>query len=68
MYLTLIRRLREALAAHIREKYGVDIPVVLERPPKLELGEAASPVCFELAKRLKKSPRAIAQEIVLSLP
>ena len=67
MYLTLIRRLREALAAHIREKYGVDIPVVLERPPKLELGEAASPVCFELAKRLKKSPRAIAQEIVLSL-
>ena len=68
MYLTLIWRLREALAAHIREKYGVDIPVVLERPPKLELGEAASPVCFELAKRLKKSPRAIAQEIVLSLP
>jgi len=68
VYLTLIRRLREALAAHIREKYGVDISVVLERPPKLELGEAASPVCFELAKRLKKSPRAIAQEIVLSLP
>ena len=64
----MTRRLREALAAHIREKYGVDIPVVLERPPKLELGEAASPVCFELAKRLKKSPRAIAQEIVLSLP
>ena len=68
MYLTLIRRLREALAAHIREKCRVDIPVVLERPPKLELGEAASPVCFELAKRLKKSPRAIAQEIVASLP
>src|SRR6516164_2713172 len=63
-----IRRIRAALAAHIHEKYGVDIPVVLERPPKLELGEAASPVCFELAKRLKKSPRAIAQEIVLSLP
>ena len=68
MYLTLIRRLREALAAHIREKYGVDIPVVLERPPKLELGEAASPVCFELAKRLKKAPRAIAQEIAASQP
>ena len=68
MYLTLIRRLREALAAHIREKYGVDISVVLERPPKLELGEAASPVCFELAKRLRKAPRAIAQEIAASLP
>jgi len=40
----------------------------LERPPKLELGEAASPVCFELAKRLKKAPRQIAQEIAGSLP
>jgi len=68
VYLTLIQRLRQALAAHIREKYGIDIPVVLERPPKLELGEAASPVCFELAKRWKKAPRAIAQEIANSLP
>jgi arginyl-tRNA synthetase len=68
VYLTLIQRLRQALAAHIRAKYGIDIPVVLERPPKLELGEAASPVCFELAKRLKKAPRAIAQEIANSLP
>src|SRR5215469_7539831 len=63
-----MQRLRQALAAHIRETYGVEIPVVLERPPKLELGEAASPVCFELAKRLKKAPRQIAQEIASSLP
>jgi arginyl-tRNA synthetase len=68
VYLTIIQRLREALAAHIREKYGCEINVVLERPPKLELGEAASPVCFELAKRLKKAPRHIAQEIASSLP
>jgi arginyl-tRNA synthetase len=68
VYLTLIQRLREALAAHIREKYGEEITVVLEKPPKLELGEAASPVCFELAKRLKKAPRQIAQEIANSLP
>jgi len=68
VYLTIIRRLREALAAHIRENYGCEINVVLERPPKLELGEAASPVCFELAKRLKKAPRQIAQEIASSLP
>src|SRR5258708_39994042 len=32
------------------------------------MGEAASPVCFELAKRLKKAPRQIAQEIANSLP
>jgi arginyl-tRNA synthetase len=60
--------LRQTLAAHIREKYGVDLAIVLERPPKLALGEAASPVCFELAKRLKKAPRQIAQELAASLP
>ncbi|HXC47369.1 MAG TPA: arginine--tRNA ligase [Candidatus Sulfotelmatobacter sp.] len=68
MYLTLLKRLRETLAGHIREKYEVELLVVLERPPKLEMGEAASPVCFELAKRLKKAPRQIAQEIANSLP
>src|SRR6202163_556252 len=31
------------------------------------MGEAASPVCFELAKRLKRAPRQIAQEIAASL-
>jgi arginyl-tRNA synthetase len=63
VYQTLTNRLREALAGHIREKYGVDLAIVLERPPKIEMGEAASPVCFELAKRLKRAPRQIAQEI-----
>jgi arginyl-tRNA synthetase len=68
VYLTIRNRLRDALAAHIQKTYGVEIPVVLEKPPKLEMGEAASPVCFELAKRLKKAPRMIAQEIASSLP
>ena len=68
MYQTLLNRLREALAQHVREKYSVELAIVLERPPKLELGEAASPLCFELAKRLKKAPRMIAQEIADSLP
>jgi len=63
VYQTLTNRLREALAGYIRDKYGVELTIVLERPPKIEMGEAASPVCFELAKRLKKAPRMIAQEI-----
>ncbi len=67
MYQTLTKRLREALTGHIREKYGVELAIVLERPPKIEMGEAASPVCFELAKRLKKAPRLIAQEIANGL-
>jgi arginyl-tRNA synthetase len=67
VYLELTKSLREALARHIRESYGADLTIVLERPPKLELGEAASPVCFELAKRLKRAPRQIAQEIAMRL-
>jgi len=63
VYQTLTNRLRGGLAAHIREKYGVELPIALERPPNIEMGEAASPVCFELAKRLKRAPRQIAQEI-----
>jgi arginyl-tRNA synthetase len=68
VYLKLLRELKLALAGHIREKYHVELTVTLEKPPKLELGEAASPVCFELAKRLKRAPRQIAQEIAASFP
>src|SRR5712671_5726495 len=67
LYQELTNRLREALAGHIREKYGVELAIVLERPPRIEMGEAASPVCFELAKRLKRAPRQIAQEIANGL-
>ena len=72
MYIILTKRLREALAAHIQAKYGEalggSVPnIALERPPKIEMGEAAAPVAFELAKRLKKAPRMIAQEIATSL-
>jgi arginyl-tRNA synthetase len=68
VYLTIRNRLRDALSTFIQKTYGVEVSVALERPPKPEMGEAASPVCFELAKRLKKAPRAIAQEIAASLP
>src|SRR5947207_11958475 len=62
-----MNQLREALAGYISEKYGVELAIVLERPPKIEMGEAASPACFELAKRLKRAPRQIAQEIANGL-
>ncbi len=60
-------RIRAALAAHIRQHYNLDVAVVTERPPRIEMGEVASPVCFELAKRLKRAPRQIAQEIAAQL-
>jgi arginyl-tRNA synthetase len=67
VYKTVEDRFRKALRHHIHERYKTDVPIVTERPPKLSMGEIASPVCFELAKRLKKPPRALAQEIANSL-
>jgi arginyl-tRNA synthetase len=67
VYKTLDDRIRKALRHHVHERYKTDVPIVTERPPKLAMGEIASPVCFELAKRLKKPPRALAQEIANSL-
>src|ERR1700677_2071519 len=67
VYKAVEERFRRALRQHIHERYKTDVPIVTERPPKLSMGEAASPVCFELAKRLKKPPRALAQEIANSL-
>jgi len=37
LYLEITTKLRDALAKHIRAKYGVELPIVLERPPKIEL-------------------------------
>jgi arginyl-tRNA synthetase len=67
VYKTVDDRLRKALRRHIRERYKADVPIVTSRPPQLSMGEIASPVCFELAKRLKKPPRSLAQEIANSL-
>lgn len=63
MYHIVEARIREALRKFIRKRYNMDATVVTERPPRIEMGEVASPVCFELAKRLKRAPRQIAQEI-----
>jgi arginyl-tRNA synthetase len=41
--------------------------IPLETPPKRALGDLAAPLAFELARRLRKAPRAIAQEIAFAL-
>ncbi len=63
MYQSLEQQVRETLRRFIAEKYALDVPIVTERPPKIEMGELASPVCFDLAKKLKRAPRQLAQEI-----
>ncbi len=58
----------EALRSAARETFGAEVErVVLERPPKIALGDLACPVAFDLAKILKKAPRAIATELASSV-
>lgn len=62
--LRLIERLRDVL----RELYGIEgAAIVVEQPPRVELGEYAFPLPFELARKLRKPPRKIAEEIVGAL-
>ena len=69
MYLEQQRILATHVRAFLREKYDVDLPsIVIDQPPKVEMGEFAMPFSFELAKRLRKAPRQIAQDIVNSIP
>jgi len=65
LYQHLERRLNEALRAFLQRAYSLDLPkLVIEQPPKVEFGEYALPIAFELARKLRKAPRKIAEEIV----
>jgi len=65
LYRILERRLTQQVRDFLRRTYNLDLPrIVVEQPPKVELGEYAMPLAFELAKKLRKAPRKIAEEIV----
>ena len=68
MYRILERRLIQQVRDFLRRTYDLDLPkIVVEQPPKVELGEYAMPLAFELAKKLRKAPRKIAEEIVAGI-
>jgi len=65
MLLDIQARLKNALRATIRSQWNIDPPeVILNQTPKIELGELATPVSFELARQIKKPPRTIAEELI----
>ncbi len=68
MYRKQQRLLRQRLESVLRDKYGFELAnIAIEQPPDLKLGEFALPVAFDLARRLKKAPRKIAEEIAPEL-
>src|SRR5277367_1979740 len=68
MYRTIQQTLLARIQAILLSKYDVTLTnLVVEQPPSIALGELALPVAFELAKRLRKAPRAIATELAAEL-
>jgi arginyl-tRNA synthetase len=70
MILPVQRIVRTRIAEAVAALYGIpaDDPafatIVVDVPPRRALGDLAVPLAFELARRLRKAPRIIAQDIV----
>ena len=68
MYRTIQQSLLARIQAILLAKYGITLSTLaVEQPPSIAMGELALPVAFELAKRLRKAPRAIATELAAAL-
>jgi arginyl-tRNA synthetase len=68
MYRTIQLSLQARIQAILAAKYDVTLQqLAVEQPPSIALGELALPIAFELAKRLRKAPRAIATELAAEL-
>jgi arginyl-tRNA synthetase len=64
MLLALARNLEKALLHRIAERYNVHYDSLnFTIPPKIELGELALPVAFDLARKVKRPPIEIAREL-----
>ncbi len=71
MILPLQQAVRQTLRDTLARLYGADaVPstIVIDTPPQRRLGDLALPFAFELARTLRKAPRAIAQEVVEAWP
>src|SRR5512140_2725746 len=69
MILAFQQQIKDRIADAIRRQYGVaDVPpFAIEMPPNRALGDLAVAVAFQLARTLRKAPRAIAQELAGAL-
>ena len=67
MWTELKGQLAGEIARAIQETFGVEHQPVLEVPPRRELGDLASPAGMQLARSLKRNPRAIAEELAAAI-
>jgi len=51
----------------VLQQYGVEANVVVNQPPRSEMGDLALPLAMELARKLRRPPHQIAEEIAAAL-
>jgi len=67
----ITQQLTETLTARVLALFGHAVDrIILQAPPKLAMGDLATPVALELAKALKRKPREIAETLAngMALP
>src|SRR5438045_9633665 len=67
----ITQQLTETLTARVLTLFGHAVDrVIIQAPPKLNMGDLATPVALELAKALKRKPREIAETLAngMALP
>jgi arginyl-tRNA synthetase len=61
----ITEQLTETLTSRVLTLFGRVVDrIVLQAPPRLAMGDLATPLCLELAKDLKRKPREIAETMV----
>jgi arginyl-tRNA synthetase len=69
MLLKRMAEVEDQLRQFVNRHFGVELPpLMIETPPRIEMGDLAFPFPFELARTLRKPPRVIAQEVAEQFP
>ncbi|MDH4065184.1 MAG: arginine--tRNA ligase [Acidobacteriota bacterium] len=67
MILPLHEALKDRVRAVLAEAHGLGdeagVTIAIETPPNRSMGDLGTPVAFDLARRLRRAPRAIAQDL-----
>jgi len=68
MFQKIEKRIQDVVAAHLAVRHAIDdVPVTAEQPREKAFGELALPVAFQLARKLRKAPKAIAADLVAEM-
>ncbi|MBI2818680.1 MAG: hypothetical protein HYX73_01760, partial [Acidobacteria bacterium] len=67
LFLNVQAQVQQAAREFVERQYGVVANVFVNVPPRPEMGDMALPLAMELARKLRRQPRQIAEEIAAAL-